>query len=548
MKNLVLTTIGDMKHAELASMFQSQGVTLVEREAHESEIKELMFYCSPESYLAYFNVPESDVANKLAVWEKETLAQLDYVISNPERCLLIELEFALQNLCEFGHYIKDNLNITLAENMLGCFDATKQIQSCILLIDDDVQDTYEEIAAAADLYNKEGNQTVIERLFLYSSAQQNQIDDIALLQIKNSEESEKANAKCAELEVALVNLNNEQEQLQANQISAIERAETKVDGLGTKLETAYADNNSIKEEINQLNVERAELKSESEMALLQINQLQEELESLFVEREQSQSRIEEESKTKVNGLNTKLESAYTENKTYSLEKKQFNKHVGKLETELETSLLQINQLQAELESIFVEKEQLNTEVVKLNSKSELSVLKIKHLQEELEVNLASTENIQTEQTKFIETAQIKANNLIVKLENCKGENKHLCLEKEQLNTYISGLNSEFKQLQMQHTKATQETETKVNGLTAKLERSRAENTNISQEKDHLNTKKTELNSENELALLQINQLQEELEYYFMKLQSNKGQELALKTPVVNIVQMKASLQLAKILK
>jgi hypothetical protein len=382
MEKLVLTTIGDIKHAELTSMFQSQGVAIVEREAHNSKTKELLFYCSPESYLAFFNVSKSDIVNKLAVWEKETLVQLDYVISNPERCLLIELEFAIQNPSEFNLYIKENLNIVLAENSIECFDATKQMQSCILLIDEDIQDTYEEIAAAADLYNKEGNQAVIERLSLYARDQQNKIDDKELLQVKHTEEIKKANAKCAKVEAELVNIKTEKEQN---------------------------------------NVERAELNSVKELALLQINQLQEELETLFIEKEQAQALYAKEineAENKVNDLTAK--------------KAEFN-------SANELSLLQINQLQEELGTLFIEKQQVQALYAK-------------------EIN---------------------------------------------------------------------ESENKVNDLTAK---------------------KTALNLQNELGLSQINQLQEELEYYFMKLQNKKGQETTLKIPVVNIAQMKTSMQLVRLLK
>jgi len=607
MKKLVLTTTGDIKHAELASMFQSQGVTLVEREAHESETKELVFYCSPESYLAFFNIPESDIANKLTVWEKETLAQLDYVISNPERCLLIELEFAIENYTEFSHYIEENLNIVLTGNNIGCFDTTKQIQSCILLIDDDIQDTYEEITAAADLFNRECNQTVIERLSLYAREQQNKIDDKELSQVKHIEEVKKANAKCAEVEAELVTIKTKKEQFNVERAelnSANELALLQINQLQEGLKTAKVENESISADKKRLRNERTELKSENELTLLQIKQLQEELETIFVEKEESQIQHAKsigKAKAIANNLTINLETAKVESESISADKKQLN-------SEVELALLQINQLQEELEATFVEKdqsqiqhtkaiseadakahdltikletavaenesisvdkEQLNSEKFELNSENEVALRQINQLQEELEVIVIEKEQSQVQYAKAIDESENKVNDLTIKLETAEAKKESLSVDKEQLNSEKSERNSENElallqinqlqeefeaiftekeQMQLLHAKAINKAETKVNELTAKLEDSKTENTNLSQEKDKLNTIKTEVNLDNELALLQINQLQEELEYYFIKLQNKKYQEVTLKIPVVNIAQMKASMQLVRLLK
>ena len=316
MKKLVLTSIGDIKNLELTNMFEAQGLTLVKRKPYKNEQIELIFYCSPESYLTFFNTPESKVVDKLNNWKDETLTLLEYVIANPENCLLIELDFAIQNQQEFCNYVKESIGITLTPNSIDCFKTTKLIQSCMLLIDDDVQDVYEDVTAAADLYNKEGNNTVRGRLHLYLNILQKDIDVL--------------------------------EKSQLHQVTENNKAIIEADNLTVEPKSIKTKNNEIK-------IEKTALSSENELALLQIHQLQEELEAVFVKKEQLKTQLDGAVKeAKANRLIVESKPGTAEGKNSSTEEDQLRNEIAQLISENELALLQIHQLQEELEFYFMQ--------------------------------------------------------------------------------------------------------------------------------------------------------------------------------------------------
>lgn len=279
MKELVLTTLGEIKQQELQRDFTESGITIVERKNKQAETMELMFYCSPEIYLAE-NAADKSCSVLLAEWEDKTQQLLNYTIENPEHCVLIDLGFVLSNPSEFVAFIKQTLNIELSSTQYGRLDNSQLAMQCTQLIDcDSTQECYEDIMAAADLFDEKSGQAVAERLKSY-----------------------------------LLAIELESGKLKAERDEAKAQVETKTKDLESENELALLQVHQLQEELEsesgKLKAERDEAKAlaetttkdlecENELALLQIHQLQEELEFYYMKL-QSVSSVKLNSQANIN--------------------------------------------------------------------------------------------------------------------------------------------------------------------------------------------------------------------------------------------------------
>lgn len=314
MKDIILNSIGNIQHDLLTSAFAEQKIRVVKRDKKQRDTKELIFYCSPESYLAMIKEQTTDsISIQLKSWKSQLEQQIDYVISNPKQSLLIDLDYAITAPEAFVEFIKNSLGIELNGVQWEQADTALQAQQALLLIEDEsLQDLYEDAMAAADHFNQEAGFTVSDRLVAYFAEMQ-KITDARLVE---------ANKK-VELDSDKL---TESEQLQA------ENAQQKI-------------------QIEALNTERESLKGENDLALLQIAQLQEELEATFVAKSELDKKLSSsQSECEV------LKAGSAEQKA-QLEK--LNKERDDLSGENELALLQIAQLQEELEFYFIKSQTIN---------------------------------------------------------------------------------------------------------------------------------------------------------------------------------------------
>lgn len=299
----MLTTLGEIKQQELQRDFTESGITIVERKNKQAETMELMFYCSPEIYLAE-NTADKSCSVLLAEWEDKTQQLLNYTIENPEHCVLVDLGFVLSNPSEFVAFIKQTLDIELSSTQYGRLGNSQLAMQCTQLIDcDSTQECYEDIMAAADLFDEQSEQAVAERLKSYLLATELESGklkaerDEAKAQLEN-----KTKDLGCENELALLQIHQLQEELESSFVS--------LNKLTTENTTLTEEKQALELESGKLKVERDEAKAlaetttkdlecENELALLQIHQLQEELEFYYMKL-QSVSSVKLNSQANIN--------------------------------------------------------------------------------------------------------------------------------------------------------------------------------------------------------------------------------------------------------
>jgi chromosome segregation ATPase len=257
----------------------------------------------------------------------------------------------------------------------------------------------------------------------------------------------------------------------------------------------------------QLQTKLTSTEEEQNLLMLQITQLQEELETT-VEKANKLEPIEQAlkmSNEKASQLQTKLASKEEEQKLLMLQ-------ITQLQEELEVTVQKASKLESTEQALKASNEQvleLQQKLTTANEDAQLSTLQIAQLQEELERTFSECEAIKFKEQEA--TAELdKQLEVNKQLKTLQTENVHLT--------------EHLSQLQKSLEKAELEKETLTNAL-SELQQTRSEHTGID-EMSNENLQNAEL--ELELASLQISQLQEELEYYYLALQeSERSQQQGL---------------------
>ena len=246
-------------------------------------------------------------------------------------------------------------------------------------------------------------------------------------------------------------------------------------------------------------------KEENELSLLQIQQLQEELEALFTQKRETEDRFQNSLKN------------MTDTSDISTLKNQ------ELTTENEVSLLQIQQLQEELEALFTQKKE-----------KELLIIEVKQLQGELD-NKSKENKTKEALYKKLSSTQSKLEAQVAKLTD---EKDLSIIEVKKLQENLDNIFT-----------ANKEKEERYNKITAGQPKLEAKVTNLTEDKATLEQDISSLKVENKVARMQIHELQEELELYFIKYQT-----LNTQTVISNLASIsesgqrfEKSLTLAKIL-
>jgi hypothetical protein len=319
-----------------------------------------------------------------------------------------------------------------------------------------------------------------------------------------------------------------------------------------------ASQGDLQQQHNLLKEQKTTVKAENQLALLQISQLQEELEQAHIQSGKD--------KNDSNLLIERIEQQHAIENALFVEKLDKSKRLQTtLSSENELALLQISQLQEELEqalihskkdkndsnvlierieqqhanekALFAEQlEQSVSQQATLSSENELALLQISQLQEELEQALIHSEKDKNdnktliEQVEQIEQQQANEKALLVEqLEQSVSLQTTLSSENELALLQISQLQEELEQtflnsreLQQQLKYKNNEFQLLKNGFDENMANSISVEQYTANSKEYqakinqLEMQISNLKTENELALLQINQLQEELEFYYIK--------------------------------
>lgn len=324
-----------------------------------------------------------------------------------------------------------------------------------------------------------------------------------------------------------------------SQYKNIESTKTECAKANAALNTAKSENEIVQKELTQ----KAEQKAEVIAQLTQqVETLQNELESAVNEVTNTKNAVSE-LKTKYKDVSNELAAKKEENNAVAEENRE-------LKSESELLLLQTQQLQEELESVFAEvnnskvmaadldskykdatnkltqaneeKQTLANEKAEQESENELLSLQIQQLQEELDATFLELSNLKAdfkrieqdnkqlrENAKAEEVASAQDKVVAKKITDLEEEKALLILQINQLQEELESTFARFE-----------ESKTAKDALIQNLE------TKLAQVETHSPELQRELQnamSEQELLQLQIKQLQEELEFYFSEHQKLKGE-------------------------
>lgn len=253
-----------------------------------------------------------------------------------------------------------------------------------------------------------------------------------------------------------------------------------------------ANQQDLQHQLDSFDKQQNLLNSENELALLQISQLQEELEQGHIEN----ARHSVDPKTL---LEKKEQLFATEKATLVEQLVLLESQQTTLNSENELALLQISQLQEELEQVHIES--ARDKVTFEQKEQQLTAEKASHDEQLVLLN--------TQQTTF------------------NDENKLALLQINQLQQELEASNLNYEKLQKQFNEKNKELLQLKNGSYEKMSNSISVEEYNANSKEHqariqqLELKVIDLEAENELGLLQINQLQEELEFYYIKHQQSQ---------------------------
>ena len=437
-------------------------------------------------YISFYSAPEVSIASSLREqdWLSDSSAILELHLSNMEYSCLINQADIVNHVEQIVKILNNVSGIVLkqptvkqqAENLLCIAQIVLSINS--IKNNPQLQQLFEQLEGTTDITKADYGLSAEARLEAWLSllltmaegAQQDvtqlasHIDD---LQQQNSVLIEQTTAGDAEKELALLQINQLQEELELAHTQshklAIEHHSVTEQNKQIQQQLAL-DMASFTDKLAQSEILQTKLTSENELALLQIGQLQEELEQSFVNSEQ----LKADHQVSIELLEAQAE-----------------RQQELLTNESELTLLQIGQLQEELEQSYVNSEQL---------KADHQVCIDQLAQAERQQELLTSEN----QLALLQISQLQE------------ELEQTFLHNQTLSQKIEHKNAELKQLKDEYNQKM------ANSIS--VEQSIANDNEYQAKIKTLELKTCDLESENELALLQINQLQEELEFYYIKFQ------------------------------
>lgn len=362
---------------------------------------------------------------------------------------------------------------------------------------------------------------------LLETKQANQIKDEQISQQSNALAEQ--NNQVTTLKVKIAELQQTQESLLVEKeslIDAKEQQQSKINECVEENRRIVAEHKAVTQQLEQAN-------SDNKQAVQDIKAIEEQYHSASETLENANKRLAELEK-----LPVKLESV---SQQYELAELQ----IAQLQEELESTVIKLNELTElpeKLEQAQATIQQYEVKIEELSSDKTLAEMQLVQLQEELEATLIELTKERTlakqltEQTKNLEKVTKDYNQLQSDKVAVESEMVRLQTESERLVKLNLELENKCKSLTQQVDAATKSQSKKSQAFIAELQSQLAEQKKINEEivelKDKLETQLKEKEAgmtnskefqqaELELASLQISQLQEELEYYYLAYQESQ---------------------------
>jgi hypothetical protein len=571
-------------------------------EIDSGDAKFVVLYSSPEVFLAALGheaISNLDQAEQQWLPQTELLTQL--YLAHKDNALLVDSEQCEVNFEDFTTLLNRKFNIDSQLSNTCNIDGRLNNQGAELLIQSlqltfvtalcdnyDIQSTYENVVSAADLlavsngYSPEDRainqrdkcRRLVKKIETKYSEYTGLVkdNDLSSLQVKQLQEL---------LEIAF----NEQKTSE-KQLALSKKASDKV---SKELSTIQKSNNQLAQDKSTLENDTKGLSAKNELLLMQVQQLQEELETGYhqLSKSEGQLALDKEASAKVADA---LSSIQKNNNQITQDKSNLENDIVELNTGNELSLLQIQQLQEELETVYhqqktseeklafnkddsakaadelfaiqksnnqlaQDKSTLKNDLKELSAENDLSLsllqLQVQQLQEELEmachqqktsaeklaINKANSDKIAD---KLLAIQKVK-NQLTKDNSKLAQDNSKLAQDKSKLEHDKTGLSAE-KKLTLLQVKQLQEESEAVFSQNKILEIQLKDTTSKQKELEQNNLQlktnneqSADFKGENEIALLQIQQLQQELEFYFIKYQSLSANSIINRTSPMSIV-------------
>jgi hypothetical protein len=430
----------------------------------DPQIRFVLVYSAPEFVICNMLQQQvdapADMDSILAAWNRYNTELLRFYNRNRDRCLLINAQTALQHPSVLLEKMADAFTLRLQLPAEEARQNTSRVAAglaCSLISNTSPTDQnalYQELESTADIISSGVRPSTQERLQAWS-----------------------------EYNRLIRELNNN--------ASLTEQQQQELETLKAELE---------QQTHNNLNKQQ-ELEQENELLLLQLHQVQEELEQHVLNNQelgekekqltidiQSKQQEVDNLRTKTSQLDANIQAKQHEIDNLKANTSQLEASISakqELEQENELLLLQLHQVQEELEQHFLDKQELGEKEKQLANS-------VKSKQQEIDNLKANTSQLDNNiKAKQQEIDSLKANTSQLD-NNIKAKQQEI----DSLKANISQLDNNIKAKQQEIDNL------KVN--TSQLDAS------ISATQ--------ELEQENELLLLQLHQVQEELEHYFLEYQ------------------------------
>ncbi|MCK4493381.1 MAG: hypothetical protein KAU26_04955, partial [Methylococcales bacterium] len=516
-------------------------------------------------------------------WIRYHTELLSFYHQHKDKCILVNFEQCLANpnefiaLCQKSFAFNFNEKIitpTLKTNTLQSLET--ELFSVILKEYPQIDALYQELKASATLFPKLkqdehlGSKEQTEILWNDYKKTVQAIKNDHFLQTQNIKE-----LKALKIQMATVTEQAKaSEKAQIIQLQALEKQKSDDhDATQTTIKALEAEKDSLNEQKEhekitlQNKLKDAQEKvntseSENELMLSQLHQVQEDLEAQFLKSqslEKQKSNDHNATQATIKALEAEKDSLNEQKEhekiTLQNKLKDAQEKVNTSESENELMLLQLHQVQEELEAQFLTSQSLEKQKTALNKEVEQ---KTKALDTE---KIVLNKQKETEKTAL----QSKVNEYQEKAKEAESENELMLLQLHQTQEELEAQFLKSQSLEKQKSNDHNTAQEKIKALESKktaLEKQKIDRNKeteqrikiLNSEKDSLNKQKEhekntlqnklkdaqetvkESESENELMLLQLHQVQEELEHYFLKYQAleNSTQD----KPILSLITSK----------
>ncbi|WP_177419180.1 hypothetical protein [endosymbiont of Lamellibrachia barhami] len=455
------------------------------------QAKFLLFYIRAESALAYALQQGVDPEQFMEAWYASNQVLIHFQRRNRRRSLLLDAEMAAQQpealaeACQRIGLVLQAANpspiLTTAAPALECLLASQFLGE-----QPAIQDLQMELEASAQPLGETTAHESPQPLEVYHSYQQGQVRVELLTQARDEQ---------AKLAVE-----------RQDQIQQLTKVRDEQEKLATERQTQLTQAKQAQEKLEAANKETGQ---ENELLLLQLHQVQEELEAVFLQKQQI-GQAQEEQGTKLKQLQQELDEAKRHfqaeekiRKGLAGEQQKLQSQVGQLTKARDEQAKLATERQAQLTQARQAHEKLEAANKETGQENELLLLQLHQVQEELEAVFLQKQQISQAQ----EEQGTKLKQLQQELDEAK---RHFQAEEK----IRKGLAGEQQKLQTQI-----EQLTKAKDEQAKLATERqTQLVQARQSQEKLEAANKEVEQENELLLLQLHQVQEELEHYFLKYQ------------------------------